>query len=226
MCSTFKAPLAACILDEVDNGGLDASQPIRIDEARLIGWSPEVEPRRRAGIRYMSLAGLCRAAVVESDNTAANILLDLLGGPAGFTRKIRRFEGSTRLDRYEPDLNENAPGDSRDTTTPEGMSSLLGRLLLEDGFSQRAAAQTRGLMIDCATGAGRLRAGLPPTLVVGNKTGTSLNGLYADIALIDTADGRAPVIVAAYIDAPSADRETGARALAEVGRIVAGAFQL
>ncbi|NNU15710.1 class A beta-lactamase [Parvularcula sp. ZS-1/3] len=226
MCSTFKAPLAAFIHDEIDNGGLDPAKPLRIDEVPLIGWSPEVEPRREQGIRYMSLAGLAHAAVVRSDNTAANILLDQIGGPEGFTAKVRKFEGSTQLDRYEPDLNESRPGDPRDTTTPSGMAALMSRLLFQSGFSQRAAATVRSLMIDSATGGKRLRAGLPQGLVVGDKTGTSTNGLYADIAFVETGDGRPPVIIAAYVDAPLADGAAGNAAHQEIARIVAEGFGL
>ena len=226
MCSTFKAPLAAFILDEIANGGIAADQPARIDDVALIGWSPEVKPRREAGIQYMSVKGLCRAAVVKSDNTAANILLDLIGGPAGFTAKVRRFEGSTRLDRYEPELNENAVGDPRDTTTPEGMVTLLDRLLFQSGFSQRAAEETCAMMIDSMTGVSRLRAGLPKGLIVGDKTGTSFNGLFGDIASIESGDGKAPILVASYIDAPEADQKSGNTAHEEIGRIIAEAFQL
>lgn len=224
MCSTFKAPLAAFIFDEIANGGLDADRPVRIDQTPLIGYSPEVEPRRSAGGRYMSLAGLARAAAVVSDNTAANILLEQIGGPDGFTARVRKFEGTTRLDRIEPDLNENTPGDPRDTTTPKGMATLLSRLLFQTGFSQKAAAETRALMIDSRTGFQRLRAGLPPSAVVGDKTGTSLNGLFGDIGFVQPADGGAPIIVAAYVDAPGLAMDAGNNAHREIGRIVTEAF--
>lgn len=224
MCSTFKAPLAAFVLDEIDNGGLAPDEPISITDTDLIGYSPEVEPRRQAGIGFMSITGLCRVVVTKSDNTAANLLLERLGGPKGFTQRVRRFEGTTRLDRYEPELNENALGDPRDTTTPEGMVKLLDRLLFQSGFSQRAAEQTRAMMIDCATGGSRLRAGLPADLIIGDKTGTSLNGLSADIGFVETGDGRAPIVMASYVDALNLPASTANEVHKQVGQIIAETF--
>ena len=73
---------------------------------------------------------LARAAVVVSDNTAANLLLARLGGPPGLTQFVRSLgDATTRLDRNEPDLNVNDPGDDRDTTSPRAMISRARRAL-------------------------------------------------------------------------------------------------
>ena len=67
----------------------------------------------------MPLGDLCAAAIDWSDNTAANLILDAIGGPAGFTAFARSLgDSTTRLDRNEPSLNTAIPGDERDTTTP------------------------------------------------------------------------------------------------------------
>ncbi|MCQ8183796.1 class A beta-lactamase [Parvularcula maris] len=225
MCSTFKAPLAGLILDEMANGGLSPDQSVPIGETELIGYSPEVEARLSAGLGHMSAMGLCRAAVVVSDNTAANLLLDLIGGPAGFTERVRRIEATTRLDRIEPGLNENAAGDPRDTTTPRGMAQLLERMLYGGALSAAASSELRAMMIDCRTGGRRLRAGLPDLPRTGDKTGTSLNGLYGDIAFIEP-EGRAPMVIACYIDASSLPGSAADQAHAEVGRLAGETFRL
>ena len=70
----------------------------------------------------MKLGALCAAALELSDNTAANLLLETIGGPEGLTRYARALgDQQTRLDRVEPDLNSAIPGDERDTTTPAAM---------------------------------------------------------------------------------------------------------
>ncbi|WP_164489765.1 serine hydrolase, partial [Raoultella ornithinolytica] len=62
-------------------------------------------------------------AITLSDNTAANLLLTTLGGPQGLTTFLRHSGDQTsRLDRWETELNEARPGDVRDTTTPEAMA--------------------------------------------------------------------------------------------------------
>ena len=60
---------------------------------------------------------------------AANLLLPMVGGPEGLTAFMRAHGDSvTRLDRNEPALNENAPDDPRDTTTPAAMAALAYEL--------------------------------------------------------------------------------------------------
>lgn len=76
----------------------------------------------------MSVRDLCAAAVTVSDNSAANILLAPIGGPAALTQFLRGIgDRATRLDRTEVELNTNLPGDLRDTTTPQAMASRWRR---------------------------------------------------------------------------------------------------
>src|SRR3546814_10294406 len=98
------------------------------------------------------MAELAQAAVEVSDNSAANLLLPMLGGPQGLTAFIRAHGDSvTRLDRIEPDLNENAEGDPRDTTTPAVMAGLMGRLLFSD-MQGESAERLRGWLNASSTG--------------------------------------------------------------------------
>ena len=78
-----------------------------------------------------------RCAVELSDNTAGNLLLGAIGGPAGLTSFTRSLgDAVTRLDRTEPTLNTAIPGDPRDTTTPSAMLADLDALILRDALSQ------------------------------------------------------------------------------------------
>src|SRR5690606_3946193 len=102
---------------------------------KLIVWSPVTE--KHAGGRGMTLGALCDAAVTMSDNTAGNLLLESLGGPEGLTAFFRSLgDDVSRLDRWEPDLNNVPPGDPRDTTTPAAMLRSLQKVVLGDALSQ------------------------------------------------------------------------------------------
>ena len=91
----------------------------------------------------MTLAALCAAAIEYSDNTAANLLLQTIGGPEGLTRYARSLgDEQTRLDRLEPDLNSAVPGDERDTTTPGAMVANLRALLLGNALVATIAPAT------------------------------------------------------------------------------------
>jgi len=77
-----------------------------------------------------------------SDNTAANLVLQALGGPEKVTLFARGLgDDVTRLDRWETELNEAVPGDNRDTTTPNEMVKNLQNLLLGDVLSRKSRDQ-------------------------------------------------------------------------------------
>ncbi len=220
MCSTFKAPLAAAILAEVEQGRLSLDREIPFSRADIISHSPVVEAHLRRG--RLPVARLAAAAVEISDNAAANLLLAQIGGPAGLTAFIRRSgDAVTRLDRTELALNTNLPGDPRDTTTPAAMVGLLRTLLLGDVLSPASRARLTGWMEASGTGRERLRAGLPAGWRVGDKTGTG-NGAHNDVA-IAWPPGRAPILIACYTDGPAEGAVRNA-VHAAVARSVAAAF--
>ena len=232
MCSTFKLPLAAVILAEIDAGRLRADTKLRYSEGDLIANSPIT--RANVGAGGMSILELAKAAQQASDNTAANLLLRLLGGPATFTAKLRTLgDRVSRLDRYEPAMNLVLPGEVHDTTTPRGMAMGMRAFLLGKAMKPATRNLLTGWMIDTRTGARRIRAGLPPAWRAGDKTGTSWNETVMVDKINDNAifwpPGRAPVIVSAYLDgaAPSKSvRPEDEAILAEVGRIAARIFTI
>ena len=125
MCSTFKTLLVAHVLHEAQNGRLDLGRKYVYQQSEVVSWSP-VSEKYAGADAGMTLQQLCEAAVVVSDNTAANLLLNASGGPAGLTSWMRELGDSlTRLDRNEPDLNTAIAGDERDTTTPAAMSRTM-----------------------------------------------------------------------------------------------------
>lgn len=199
MCSTFKAPLAAAILlaAEQKRFGLDGMLPVRDED--LLDHAPAVRANLKRG--RMSIGDLAKAAVDVSDNSAANILLPIVGGPQGLTAFARAHGDTvTRLDRTEPTLNENAQGDERDTTSPAAMATLMARLLFQD-MPAPAATQLRGWMEGSTTGARRIRAGMPKGWTVGSKTGSCGNA-YNDVAVIRSPRGR-DYVLAVYLDRPT-----------------------
>lgn len=230
MCSTFKWLLAAQALymDMHTPGFLQ--DRVLIGERDVIEWSPVTSTRivdsPIGRVAEMTVEELCAAAVTYSDNTAANMLL--VGfTPAGFTRFLRETgDGITRLDRVEPHLNENAPGDERDTTTPDAMARSLRRFLLghvefgDPPLNEGARERLIGWMVESQTGLERLRAGLPADWRVADKTGAGMNGAANDVA-VAWPPGQSPIVIAAYLSESSADQATLNAAHAEIARIVA-----
>jgi beta-lactamase class A len=172
----------------------------------------------------LPLADLCSAAIEVSDNTAANLLLRLVGGPTGLTRFLRRQgDRITRLDRTEPSLNTNLPGDVRDTTTPNAMVRTMAHLLVEDGLPPQGRQRLVGWMRDCQTGRQRLRAGVPADWQAGDKTGTGSHGAVNDCAIF-WPPGRPPFVVAAYLSGSVAEPAMLDAAHARLGHLVAASL--
>ena len=222
MCSTFKMPLAAAVLEAADRGKVDLKREIRFSEADLLDYAPVVKANLAKGA--MSVESLLEAAVVMSDNSAANLVFGQIGGPRGLTRFIREAgDAITRSDRDEPELNNVRNGDVRDTTTPQAMLWLMNRILLGDVLSPALRAKLIGWMEASPTGKDRLRAGLPKTWRMGDKTGTSGEGYFNDIA-IATPPGRKPILIACYLDAPGLDGARANAIHAEVGQLIGALF--
>lgn len=222
MCSTFKLPLAAAILHEVEGGRLSLTDEISFGEDDLLTYAPVVRANLARG--SLPVVRLCAAIVEVSDNSAANLLLRRIGGPMALTAFIRTCgDQVTRLDRFEEALNSNLPGDPRDTTTPAAMLGLMHALLLGDVLAPASRARLVRWMEGANTGLRRLRAGMPPGWRAGDKTGNGANGAANDIA-IAWPPGGAPILIASYISGTEVGDAARHSAHATVGRIVVGAF--
>ncbi|MBR0856310.1 class A beta-lactamase [Bradyrhizobium liaoningense] len=219
MCSTFKASLAACVLARVDRGEEQLAAMIPYGEADLLEYAPVARQNLAAGT--MSVAEMCKAIVELSDNTCANLLLARIGGPAALTAFWRSLgDATSRLDHNEPELNRSTPGDARDTTTPAAMADNLRRLVTGEALSAASRAQLTEWMVNCKTGANRLRGGLPPGWKIGDKTGNNGKDASGDIAVAwpkpDT-----PILIAAYVQGGTPGAAQIAAAFAWIGRMVA-----
>jgi beta-lactamase class A len=172
----------------------------------------------------MSLGDLCAAAIDWSDNTAANLLLQIIGGPAGFTQFARSLgDDVTRLDRNEPTLNTAIPGDERDTTSPLAMLRAMRAVLLDKKLSETSRRQLETWLIGDKVGDKRVRAGLPPSWRVGDKTGSGDNGTANTIAIL-WPPGRAALLATVYYTGSSASVDARNEVHKEIGAIVANTF--
>ncbi|MDE7065908.1 MAG: class A beta-lactamase, partial [Desulfovibrionaceae bacterium] len=127
LCSTFKVVAVGAVLQRTATEHGLLRRRIRFARQDMVPWSPVTSHHIADG---MTVEELCAAALQQSDNTAANLLLDLLGGPRSLTAFARSLgDDAFRLDRCEPELNASEPGDPRDTTTPEAMAATLRSLV-------------------------------------------------------------------------------------------------
>ena len=219
MCSTFKFLAAAAVLKRVDEKQDQLDRFVSYDAKDILEYAPVTKAHLKEG--GMTLGALCEAAIEQSDNTAGNLLLDAVGGPAGVTNFARSLgDQVTRLDRKEPDLNSAIPGDDRDTTTPGSMLADMTRILNGDVLSRSSRRQLEDWLQQNKTGTAMIRAGVPTDWIIGDKTGRGANGATNDIAIIRPPD-RAPMLLAIYSVGSTEPANDRAAAIAEVAKIVA-----
>jgi beta-lactamase class A len=222
MCSIFKLLLAAAVLWRVDRGRLSLTQQVAFTATDILDHAPVCKAYLAAG--RLPIAALIAAIIEVSDNTAANLLLKLIDGPPGLTVWLKNIgDTTTRLDRFETELNSNLPGDERDTTTAAAMMSTMKKLLV-DGVLK---ADSRAMLIErlktCSTGLERLRAGLPTDWVAGDKTGSGANGAVNDVAIIWPPQ-RAPILIAVYLSGSAQPLATLNAAHAQISKLIAAQF--
>ena len=219
MCSTFKFLAAAAVLKRVDEKKEKLERFVPYGAKEILEYAPVTKEHLKDG--GMTLGALCAAAIEQSDNTAGNLLLNAVGGPAGLTNFVRTLgDRVTGLDRIEPELNSAIPGDERDTTTPAAICSDMQRLLLGDALSEASRRQLEDWLQRNETGGAMVRAGVPKNWIIGDKTGRGSNGATNDIAIM-RPPGRAPILLAIYSAGSTATANDRAAAIAEVAKIVA-----
>lgn len=194
-CSTFKMYLAAATLLRVQAGEEQLDRQIPITRADMINHAPVTEPAIGGSL---SVEQLMKGTVEVSDNPAANLLLKALGGMEAMQAFYRSIgDTSTRVDRFEPEMNR-LDGD-KDTIAPAQSVTNLLRLFVNSDtpLSPESKAMLMGWMFASPTGMGRIKAGVPAGWRVAHKTGTGGYGPTNDIGVLYPQTG-GPVTLAIY----------------------------
>lgn len=214
MMSTFKVLLCAAVLSRVDAGDEQLDRRILYGQKDLVEYSPITEKYLSEG---MTISELCNAAITMSDNTAANLLLASIGGPKGLTGFLRKIDDPvTRLDRWEPMLNQSLSGDVRDTTTPKMMANTLYRLLSGKALTTGSQQQLMAWMEADQVGGPLLRSVLPKDWFIADKTGAGKNGSRGIIAILGP-NGKPSRIVVIYLTGSKSTIDELNRQIAKIG---------
>ncbi|MET8998771.1 class A beta-lactamase [Amycolatopsis sp. NPDC004169] len=218
--STHKAFSAAAVLQRTGLDGL--TKHLTYTRADLQPNSPVTEKHVTTGL---SLREAIDAALRYSDNTAANLLFRELGGPAGLAAALRGAgDTTTHVDRIEPGLNDLAPGDVRDTSTPRAMAGSLRAFALGPALPPEKQTVLTDIMRANTTGAALIRAGAPAGWAVADKTGTGSYATRNDIAVV-WPPGRAPIVLVVLSSRRDKDAEHDDRLIAQAAKLALDAFR-
>ncbi|MFJ7495693.1 class A beta-lactamase [Streptomyces sp. NPDC097727] len=225
MCSTFKTLAVGAVLRDLDHDGTFLSKVIHYtkQDIKRSGGAPVTGlPENLA--QGMTVEDLCGAAISYSDNTAANLLMERLCGPASVTRFCRSIGDSvTRLDRWEPELNSAEPGRVTDTTSPRAMGKTYAQLVLGNALEAGDRKKLTGWLLANTTGGKRLRAGLHEDWSVGDKTGTGSYGTANDVGIV-WPPGQGPIVMAVLSTKHDADSEADDPLIARAAAVLAAAL--
>lgn len=223
MCSTFKSMLAAAVLARSTSDPQLMNKLVRYEAKELVSYSPITEKHVATGMR---VAELCAATLQYSDNSAANFLMKILGGPQAVTAYARSIGNDVfQLERWETELNSAIPGEVRDTTSPAATVHSLDGLLLRTSLPAAQRQQLDTWMRGNTTGDKRIRAGVPAGWSVADKTGSGAYGSVNDIGVAyPSGDATAPLVIAIYYTREQKDAPTNQDIITAATRIVVAAL--
>lgn len=208
MGSVYKFAIALETLRQVDDGNLELARQVRVTPEQFApGWSPLRDEAAGKPVT-MTVASLIERMVRDSDNTACDVLLGIIGGPAAVTRRMRELELSAiRVDRTEaqmasdldaPDGVESYWSDRRDTATPDAMVELFRKFhARETGLSRASHQLLLRHLTEATTGPRRIKSALPSGAVLAHKTGT-MPGVANDAGVIASPDGKNHIVIAIF----------------------------
>lgn len=223
MCSTFKPYAVAAALRLASGATLDLAEAVPVAAEDVVVNSPVLSCMVGGSI---TLLQACEAALTESDNTAGNIVLRAIGGPAAVTSFARTVgDHRSRLDRWEPELNDAEPGDPRDATSPEALAAGYNTILVGDALERAERDRLTGWMRATRTSDKRFRAALPQGWTSADKTGAGSYGSTNDAGLVLGPRGERTLLT--IMTRSGDDRRDAAPfndAIADTVRIVLTAF--
>lgn len=197
MCSVFKPLAAAAVLRDLDRDGEYLARRIHYTEEYVTaaGYAPVTGLAKNVA-GGMTVGELCSAAVSQSDNGAGNLLLRELGGPAAVTRFCRSLgDRTSRLDRWEPELNTAEPWRETDITSPRAIGTTYARLVVGGALPPQDRARLTAWLVANTTNIARFRAGLPPDWTLADKTGGgAAYGVANDVGVV-RPPGRPPIVL-------------------------------
>lgn len=229
MMSVFKFPLAIAAARYIDNNGLSVDDSISIAATELLPdtYSPM---RDKYGCRDLKLPyrELLYWSLSESDNNAADILIDRVGG----TDAVMQMLGDMKTDNNfaikvtEADMHIDPSKSIMNYATPIAMASMFEYFDTQMRHTSPTLTCIADIIESCRTGMNRIPAGIEVSdPLIGHKTGTGFDnpegGVSAinDCGYIHLPDGRRYVLSLFIADSPYGIPATEA-IIADISRII------
>ncbi len=229
MMSVVKFPLALTVAQWVDTNGLSLSDSITFSENVLKEntYSPMFKKYGKCR-NIMTIRELLEWSLMESDNNAADILLNNVGGTSGATSIIRQMGISDDIviGASEEDMHRDPYLSYLNRTTPLAMAQLFERFYSEMRNISQTYSEISAMLEQCHTGLDRLAVPLLSTNAkIGHKTGTGFPtpegriSAINDCGYVHLPDGTR-YSIAVFVADSSYDMAATSAIIAEISNIV------
>jgi beta-lactamase class A len=159
MQSVYKFPIGMAVLAQVDRGKLKLDRQVRVEASDFVSdlqHSP-IRDENPQGVD-LSLAELLKYMVSESDGTACEVLLKLVGGPEAVTQYLRDLGvNGIVVANTEKEIGQDKAVQYRNYASPNAAVVLLRALHEGQGLSESSQALLRKLMTQTPTGLQRIK---------------------------------------------------------------------
>jgi beta-lactamase class A len=224
MHSVYKLPISMAVLQRVDRGELKLDQKVKVKPSDFVrkGMYGPVRDKYPADTE-LTIAELLRYTMCESDGSASDVLMKLIGGPGSVMAFLKEIQvPDIQVINSEKEIGRDWETQYRNWGTPKGALALLVSLQSQRGLSRESQALLLKLMTESIPGANRLKGELPVGTVVAHKTGTgsTRNGITSatnDIGIITLPGGR-HLAVAAFVSDSAANDETRDAVIARLAK--------
>jgi len=197
MQSVYKFPISMAVLKKIDEGTLHLQQKVHIERSEYIpkdGHSPIRDEYPRGA--DLTIREILRYNVSESDGSACDVLIRLLGGVQKANDLVHQFGvrdvtiATTEMIQVTYDTVH-----YQNRTTPRAMTELLRTFYTGNKLSPGSRKLLLHDMTETTTGLKRLKGLLPGGTIVAHKTGTAwtnkgLTRATNDVGIISLPNGK------------------------------------
>jgi beta-lactamase class A len=143
MASVYKLPIAVEALTQVSEGTLEMSRQVTLGPGDIRACCTLSRRYPRGGVT-LTLGDLLELMMIESDNSAADAVLKLVGGPAVVQRRLReRGFNAINVNRYDAQISLDMTGVREAVTDAQWTLELQRRLIAEVTPTDLRAARAR-----------------------------------------------------------------------------------
>jgi beta-lactamase class A len=221
--SVFKLPLAIAVLKDVEENRLRLDQKVHVTPAEIVQGTPANTALWQNPVDVM-VTELIDYSISRSDNTSADKLLELVGGPAKVTERLRSL-GFQNLDIHSTVAEYVKTRANPNTGSAEDLTNLLVQLHQGKILQPAHSKLLIGFMQRATTGLHRLRGDLPPDTIVADKTGsgekddtTGMAKATNDVGIITLPSDRGHLAIAVLVNQSKLSDAAQEKLIADLAR--------